>query len=78
MRQGRRGSWLRLGFISTLAPLGVIAVIAFTPDLPLWFDVAQVGSGLILAGIASTILRKDVRRQFPKVAEEPVAQDSPA
>ena len=77
-RQGRRGSWLRWASSRPWHPSAVIAVVAFTPDLQLWFDVAQVGSGLILVGIASTILRKDVRRQFPKLADEPVAQDSPA
>ena len=78
MRRGRRGSWLRLGFVSTIAPLGVIAFLVLTPDLPLWFDLAQIGSGLMLVGIAVMILRSDVRQEFAKVPKKSAAQDSPA
>ena len=76
MRLGRRSGWFRLGLISVLAPIGIVVFIVFQPDLPVWFVVGQLGSGLMLLGIASIVLRKDVRREFPKVAEEPAARDS--
>src|SRR6476659_9708981 len=44
MSQGKRGGWLRLSIITVLAPLGVVAFIVFTPHLPVWFDIGQVGS----------------------------------
>jgi hypothetical protein len=76
MREGRRSSWLRLSFISVLAPLGIAAFVVFSPDLPLWFVAGQLGSALLLVGIASRILPQEVRGQFPKASAEPVAQDS--
>jgi len=66
MLQGKRGGWLRQAIITVLAPLGVIAFIAFTPHLPLWFDIGQIGSALLLAAIAAMIYKKDVRQAFPK------------
>lgn len=66
MSQVKRSGWLRLSIITVLAPLGVIAFIAFTPHLPLWFDAGQIGSALILAYIAVLILKQDVRSQFPR------------
>ncbi len=68
MNQGKRSGWLRLSIISVLAPLGVVAFIAFTPHLPLWFDAGQIGSGLMCIALASILLRKDVRSHFSKQA----------
>ena len=76
MKLGRRSGWFRLGLVTTLAPIGIIVFLVFQPDLPWWFVVGQLGSGLLLLGIASIVLRKEVREQFPKVADEPVAEDS--
>ena len=70
MRQGRRSGWFRLTLISVLAPIGVCVFIVFQPDLPLWFVAGQLGSALVLVGIAATNLQKDVRVAFPKVTEE--------
>ena len=75
MKLGRRSGWFRLGLVTTLAPIGIIVFLVFQPDLPWWFVVGQLGSGLLLLGIASIVLRKEVREQFPKVADEPVAED---
>ncbi len=66
MAKGKRSGWLRLSIISVLAPLGVVAFIVFTPHLPIWFDIGQIGSGLLCIAIASIVLQKDVRSQFPK------------
>lgn len=66
MSQGKRSGLIRLRIITILAPLGVVAFILFTPHLPVWFDVGQVGSALMLASIATFILRPDVKLQFPK------------
>ncbi len=66
MAQGKRSGWLRLSIICVLAPLGVVAFIAFTPGLPLWFDTGQIGSAIMLAAVAGLIVHKDVRREFPK------------
>jgi hypothetical protein len=46
MRRGRRSGWLRLAVITILAPMGIVAFLVFQPDLPVWFVVGQVGSGL--------------------------------
>jgi hypothetical protein len=69
MTQGKRSGWFRLSIIAVLAPIGVAAFIAFTPHLPMWFMVGQVGSGLMLAAIAVLILQKNVKQHFPKVAK---------
>lgn len=70
MQQGKRSGWLRLSIISLLAPLGVIAFIAFTPHLPIWFDAGQIGSALMLVAIAATILSKNVRASFPRTRKQ--------
>lgn len=66
MGQGKRSGWLRLSIISVLAPLGVVAFVAFTPHLPLWFDAGQAGSAVMLVAIAAIILQKAVRMSFAK------------
>lgn len=73
MRQGKRSGWLRLSIISVLAPLGVVAFVAFTPHLPLWFDAGQAGSAIMLVAIAYNILRKPVRRSFAKTQTQVAA-----
>lgn len=66
MKEGKRSSWLRLAFICVLAPLGAIAFVAFTPNLPLWFDVAQIGGAVMLAAMALFVLTKQTRAHFSK------------
>ena len=66
MSQGKRSGWLRLSIISVLAPLGAIAFVVFTPHLPVWFDVAQLGGAVMLAAIALLVLDKETRSQYPK------------
>jgi hypothetical protein len=66
MSKGKRSGWLRLSIISVLAPIGVLAFIIFTPHLPVWFIIGQIGSGLMCAALASILLRKDVRTYFSK------------
>ena len=70
MSQGKRSGWFRLSIISVLAPLGAIAFIVFTPHLPVWFDVAQAGGALMLFAIATLVLSKETRAQFPKVPKK--------
>ncbi|HET6747440.1 MAG TPA: hypothetical protein VFH06_05025 [Candidatus Saccharimonadales bacterium] len=67
MSKGKRSSWVRLSVISVLAPLGAVAFIVFTPNLPLWFDIAQAGGAIMLAAIAFLVLDKQTRAHFPKV-----------
>jgi hypothetical protein len=74
MRQGQRSGWFRLTLISVLAPMGVTAFIVFSADLPLWFVAGQLGSAMMLVGIAAANLQKDVRKAFPKVAAESGAE----
>jgi hypothetical protein len=78
MRQGRRSGWFRLTLISVLAPLGVFVFIVFSPDLPLWFVAGQLGSALMLVGIAATNLQKHVRAAYPRTADEPLLVDARA
>jgi len=66
MKDRKRSGWLRLSVISVLAPIGAVAFIVFTPHLPLWFDVAQIGGAIILAIIAVLVLSKETRVHFPK------------
>jgi hypothetical protein len=67
MSKGKRSAWTRLSIISVLAPLGAIAFIMFTPNLPLWFDIAQAGGAVMLVVIAVLILSRKTREHFPKV-----------
>lgn len=69
MRKGKRSGWLRLSIISVLAPIGAVAFIVFTPNLPLWFDIAQAGGAVMLAVIAFLVLSKETRVYFPKTTK---------
>lgn len=64
-----RSGWQRLRIITILAPIGVVAFIAFTPDLPVWFDVAQVVSAGLLGCIAYLIRGSALRSHFPATAK---------
>jgi hypothetical protein len=66
MSKGKRSGWVRLSVISILAPLGALAFVLFTPGLPVWFDMAQLGGAIMLATIAVLILNKETRSYFPK------------
>lgn len=61
-----RSGWVRLRIITALAPLGVIAFVLLTPDLPVWFSGAQVVSACLLAGIAFLIRGSALRVHFPR------------
>lgn len=66
MSNGKRSGWLRLAIISVLAPVGAVAFIVFTPNLPLWFDIAQAGGAIMLVAIAVLVLSRETRAHFPK------------
>lgn len=66
MAKGKRSGWVRLSVISVLAPIGAVAFVVFTPNLPLWFDIAQAGGALMLTTIAFLVLSKETRAHFPK------------
>ncbi|MER6950667.1 hypothetical protein ABT294_42285 [Nonomuraea sp. NPDC000554] len=64
---GRRAAYVRIRFISTVAPLGIILILV-APDsgYPLWMKVEQGVIGVVLAAVAVLVNRRAVRQAFPK------------
>ncbi|MFI5913698.1 hypothetical protein [Dactylosporangium sp. NPDC051541] len=62
LRQGNRGAYRRLLWVSIAGTLG-IAALALLPDspFPLWFRIEQSIQGLVLLTLALTLLRPSLR-----------------
>jgi hypothetical protein len=65
--RGSRAAYVRLRWISILAPIGVIAIV-LAPDAgyPLWMKIEQVVIGVLIALIAVQLNRSSVRRAFSR------------
>lgn len=65
--RGRRGAFVRLRWISTIAPIGAALIVAF-PDngYPVWMKAEQGLVGAIILIAAVQLNRPGVRALFPK------------
>jgi hypothetical protein len=68
--RGKRPAFVRIRFISILAPLGIAAIL-LAPDsgYPLWMKAEQGLVGLLLVGVAILVNRPAVRAAFPKAGK---------
>jgi hypothetical protein len=69
--RGSRGAYLRLRWISILAPIGIVLILV-APDAgyPLWMKLEQAIVGALIVAIAIQLNRRIVRLAFVRRAEE--------
>jgi len=67
--RGSRGAYVRLRWISILAPIGIV-VILMAPDAgyPLWMKVEQAIVGVLILTMAIQLNSRAVRNAFPRPA----------
>lgn len=65
LRQGRRRAWFRLLAVSTVGPVGILAVLA-TGQYPMWVDVEQVVQAGVLVALLWAATRPAVRAHFAR------------
>jgi hypothetical protein len=67
--RGSRGAYVRLRWISILAPIGIV-VILLAPDAgyPLWMKVEQAIVGVLILTMAIQLNSRAVRNAFPRSA----------
>jgi len=67
--RGSRGAYVRLRWISILAPIGIVAIL-LAPDAgyPLWMKVEQAIVGVLILTMAIQLNSRAIRNAFPRSA----------
>lgn len=65
--KGRRAAYVRIRFIATIAPIGILLIVAVpSSGYPLWMRVEQGLVGVLLVAVATLVNRRAVRQAYPK------------
>ncbi|MEU7855349.1 hypothetical protein [Nonomuraea sp. NPDC049141] len=65
--KGRRAAYVRIRFIATIAPIGILLIVAVpSSGYPLWMRVEQGLVGVLLVAVATLVNRRTVRQAYPK------------
>ncbi|MBT2234643.1 hypothetical protein [Nonomuraea sp. NEAU-A123] len=65
--KGRRAAYIRIRFVATIAPIGILLIVAVpSSGYPLWMRVEQGLVGVLLVAVATLVNRRAVRQAYPK------------
>ncbi|HUR01356.1 MAG TPA: hypothetical protein VM347_02345 [Nonomuraea sp.] len=65
--KGKRAAYVRIRFIATIAPIGILLIVAVpSSGYPLWMRVEQGLVGVLLVAVATLVNRRAVRQAYPK------------